>query len=58
MCVPVKFFSIMIRQMAATSEEVIFSSELLEEDGLSGKVDGLIDEADAAWALAVSVSAY
>jgi hypothetical protein len=55
-CVPVKFFSIIIRQMAAASEQAIFSSELLEEDGLSGEVDGLVDEADAAWALAVSVS--
>jgi hypothetical protein len=55
-CVPVKFFSIIIRQMAAASEEAIFSSGLLEEDGLSDEVDGLVDEADAAWALAVSVS--
>ena len=31
-CLPVKFFSIIIRQMAAAWEEAIFSSELLEED--------------------------
>ena len=60
-CVPVKFFSIIIRQMAAASEEAIFSSGLFEEDGLSGEVDGLVDEADAAWlvvSVSVSVSAY